>query len=111
MSEIKPAHSIGYYWIALTSKLEEKFIAMYYPIEGHCGDCNQAHGLDYVWDLGGEQFEDHEVVVLSERIVFQKDLQERVNELEKAIRLHRTKVGLVQTEDMELWSHLNDGEQ
>lgn len=40
-----------------------------------------------------------------------KKLQDRIDELEAAIKLHRTKVQLVQTEDMELWSHLNDGEQ
>lgn len=38
-------------------------------------------------------------------------LLERIKELEAAIRLHRNKVQLVQTEDMELWAHLNDGEQ
>jgi len=37
--------------------------------------------------------------------------ESRIIELEDAIRLHRTKVQLVQTEDMELWNHLNDGDQ
>lgn len=62
--------------------------------------------MDYisVYEIHQEKFlKDHQVEL--------KFLQDRINVLEEAIRLHRTKVQLVQVEDMELWANLNDGEQ
>lgn len=40
-----------------------------------------------------------------------EDKQKRIDELELAIKVHREKVQLIQQEDMDLWAHLNDGEQ
>jgi len=56
-------------------------------------------------------FDQDFIDLLDEAVCDVEELQGRILELECAIRLHRTKVQLVQTEDMELWAHLNDGEQ
>lgn len=59
-----------------------------------------------------EKIEYPEIQQLQEKMYQSREFkQKRIEELEDAIRLHRTKRQLVQVEDMELWAILGDGEQ
>jgi hypothetical protein len=70
------------------------------------------HEVDEHLYVDGERiFEQHEDYFPAKYTEVKEILQQRIDELELAIRVHRDKVGLTQEEDMELWAHLNDGEQ